>query len=84
MKVRTKLAAQTVRMRKCLPFSLASQNVSEQNEVCLVHMNTAENQLNYINENNLMIYKERVLVLVAVANYRRLRGLNNKHLFLTF
>lgn len=84
MKVRPKLAAQTVRMCKRLPFFLASQNVSEQNEVCLVHMNTAENQLNYINENNLMICKERVLVLVAVANYRRLRGLNNKHLFLTF
>ena len=80
-KVGTKWAAQTMRMCKCLPFSLAFQKVSEQNEVCLIHMNTVENQLNYINENNLMIYKESVLVLVALANYCRLSGLNNKHFF---
>ena len=45
--------------------------------------NSYENQLNYINENNPMMYKDSVLVQAALTNYHRLSGLNSNHLFLT-
>lgn len=75
LKVRTKSAA--------LPwyFSFLKCEWIEQYS-CLTHKNAIENQLHYINENNLTMYKERVLVQAAIINYHWLSVLNNKLYFL--
>lgn len=46
-------------------------------------MNAVENQVNYNNENNPMMYKESVLVQAVLTTYDRPSGLNSNHLFLT-